>query len=69
MVGEVTLFKMPEGWGRIRGEDGEVYDVFRDDIETGVELLDKGDKVRFDIQQTDQGPKAVSVCVIESGQG
>lgn len=65
MVGEVTLFKMPEGWGRIRGMDGEVYDFSRDDIESGEELLAKGDRVRFDLQQTEQGPKAVNVCIVD----
>ncbi len=68
MQGEVVLFKMPEGWGIIHGEDGEQYRVFRDDIEEGAELLVKGDRVRFDIQQTQEGFKAVSVCRVGETQ-
>jgi cold shock CspA family protein len=45
--------------------DGEVYDFSRDDIESGEELLAKGDRVRFDLQQTEQGPKAVNVCIVD----
>jgi cold shock CspA family protein len=68
MHGEVVLFKKPEDWGIIHGQDGEQYRVFRDDIEEGAELLARGDKVRFDVQQTEQGPKAVSVCRVRESQ-
>ncbi|KXA99451.1 cold-shock protein [candidate division MSBL1 archaeon SCGC-AAA259M10] len=60
MKGTVKFFDDRKNYGFIEPEGrGEDHFVHRSDIESGP--LNEGDKVEFDSEQGDRGPKAVNV--------
>lgn len=61
MEGTVKFFDNRKNYGFISPEDGE-DDLFvhKSDIEAGTSL-DEGDKVEFETEQGDKGPRAIKV--------
>lgn len=60
--GEVKWFNDRKGFGFISQEDGQDIFVHHTGIESdGYRSLNEGDKVEFEIEESDRGPKAVSV--------
>lgn len=59
MKGEVKFFNDEKGFGFITGEDGKDVFVHSSAIE-GISLAE-GEKVEFEVEQGDKGPKAVKI--------
>ncbi len=65
MVGQVKWFNTQKGYGFIIGEDGEEYFVhYSTIILDGFKRLEDGQKVEFDISESDKGKIAVNVLAI-----
>jgi len=60
MKGTVKFFNISRGFGFIAGEDGKEYFVHQTALPDGLRLREN-DKVTFDVEQGDRGPKAVNV--------
>ena len=58
--GTVKFFNAMKNFGFIAGDDGKEYFVHTSGIKEGA-ALNEGDKVKFDVEQGDRGPKAVNV--------
>jgi len=61
--GRVKWFDSRKGFGFIELEDGsgDVFVHFTDIEGEGYRTLEEGQRVTFEIEQTDRGPKAVHV--------
>lgn len=63
--GTVKWFDARKGYGFIQQEEGEDVFVHQADIQDeGYRTLNEGEKVKFDIEEGDKGPKAVNVVKI-----
>ena len=63
--GTVKFFNEKKGFGFIERENGEdVFFHFSAIQTTGFKTLEAGDRVTFDIEQGDRGPKATNVTKI-----
>ena len=60
--GTVKFFNVDRNFGFIERETGPDVFVHGSDVE-GARLLREGDKVSFNIEQGDRGPKATNVTV------
>ena len=60
MEGIVKFFNALKSFGFITGDDGKDYFVHSTGLKPGVRLYE-GDKVTFDVEEGDRGPKAVNV--------
>jgi len=60
MKGTVKFFNQEKGFGFISGDDGKEVFVHVSALGDGVDL-NEGDKVEFEVEQGDRGPKAVKV--------
>jgi len=61
-VGTVKWFNDSKGFGFIRAEGGnEVYVHYSAIRGDGFRTLSKGEEVRFDLRETDEGPHAANV--------
>ncbi len=65
--GRVKWFDSRKGYGFIELEDGsgDVFVHFTDIQGMGYRTLEEGQKVKFEIIETDKGPKASNVEAIE----
>lgn len=63
MNGTVKFFNTVKGFGFISGEDGKDYFAHSTSLTAGVSVKE-GDKVSFDVEQGDKGPKAVKVVKV-----
>jgi CspA family cold shock protein len=64
--GKIKWFNDRKGFGFITQEDGNELFVHYTDIEArGFKVLEEGDDVEFDVEQSDKGPKAVKVSKLE----
>ena len=62
--GVVKWFKTVKGYGFIAGDDGEEIFVHHSDIlMNGFRNLEVGQRVSYQIEQTEKGNKAVNVVV------
>jgi CspA family cold shock protein len=61
--GRVKWFDSRKGYGFIEPEDGtgDVFVHFTDIVGEGYRALDEGDRVRFEVFDTDKGAKASRV--------
>lgn len=60
--GTVKWFNADKGYGFITGEDGQDVFVHFSAIQgEGYKSLDEGQKVSYDIEQSDRGPQAANV--------
>jgi CspA family cold shock protein len=60
--GTVKWFSEKKGFGFIEQEDGNDLFVHHTDIEMeGFRTLSEGDRVSFNIEESDRGPKAKNV--------
>ena len=60
MKGKVKWYNPRKGYGFIEGEDGKDVFVHQTDIPTGTYLNDE-DRVEYDIEKSEKGPKAKNV--------
>lgn len=60
MKGTVQYWNEQKGYGLIQSEDGRDVLVYKKDLDF-LTLLDAGDEVDYEIQQTRQGPRAIHV--------
>lgn len=62
-LGTVKWFSRMKGWGFIEpdGGDRDVFVHYEDIIGEGFRNLEKGDRVKFHIEDTSKGPKATMV--------
>ena len=64
MEGTVKFFNRRKGFGFVSGEDGKDYFVHFTALKQGTFLRDN-DKVSFDAEEGDKGPKAINVTLLE----
>jgi CspA family cold shock protein len=63
--GIIKWFSVRRGYGFIEKEDGtEVFVHYSDISMPGFKVLSPSDKVRFDIERSDRGSKAINVLKI-----
>ncbi len=63
-TGTVKWFSAEKGYGFIEREDGDDVFVHFSAIESdGFKTLEEGQKVEFEIADSDRGPQAVSVNI------
>jgi CspA family cold shock protein len=60
VTGTVKFFNEKKHFGFIHGDDGKDYFVHSSGLNPGVNIAE-GDKVTFDIAETERGPKAEKV--------
>ena len=60
MKGTVKWYNTRKGYGFIQGEDEKDVFVHRSSIPVGT-FLNEGDKVEYEIEDSDRGPKATNI--------
>ena len=60
MNGTVKWYNARKGYGFVEGEDSKDVFVHRSAVPMGI-FLKEGDKVEFEIEDSDKGPKAVNI--------
>ena len=60
MNGKVKWYNSRKGFGFIEGEDGKDIFVHRSSIAEGI-FLNEGDKVEYETEDSDRGPKAINI--------
>ncbi len=60
MKGKIKWYNSRKGYGFIEGEDKKDIFVHRDSIPDGT-ILNEGDQVEYEIEDSDKGPKAINV--------
>jgi CspA family cold shock protein len=65
MIGTIKTILVEKNFGFITPEDGSKDVFFHATSLAGVEFsaLKQGDKVSFDVEQSDKGPRAINVAV------
>jgi cold shock protein len=62
MQGKVKMFNSEKGFGFITGDDGKDYFFHFSAIQSeGYRTAGQGDKVEFDLETSDRGPRAKNV--------
>ena len=65
-TGKVKWFKDEKGYGFIAGDDGqEVFCHYSAVQASGFRSLKEGQRVQYDIEKGDKGPRAANVVPIE----
>ena len=60
MNGKIKWYNSRKGYGFIEGEDKKDIFVHRDSIPDGT-VLNEGDQVEYEIEDSDKGPKATNL--------
>ncbi len=60
MKGTIKWYNARKGYGFIQGEDGKDVFVHRSAVPPGT-FLNEGDRVEFDVESSERGPKAINV--------
>ncbi|WP_172187696.1 cold-shock protein [Lentilactobacillus kribbianus] len=63
--GTVKWFNADKGYGFITTDDGDVFVHFSAINKDGFKSLDEGQKVTLDVEDSDRGPQAANVSVVE----
>lgn len=64
-TGTVKWFNAPKGYGFITADNGnEVFAHFSQIKAEGYKTLNEGDRVSFDIAESDRGPQAENIEII-----
>lgn len=62
MKGTVKMFNKEKGFGFITSEDGsDVFFHYSELQVEGFKTAEQGDKVEFELQQSDRGPRAANI--------
>ena len=66
-TGKVKFFKADKGWGFINadGVDGDIFVHYSSILAEGFRTLEEGQIVEFDLVESDRGPQANNVRVVE----
>jgi CspA family cold shock protein len=66
--GTVKWFSRMKGWGFIEpdGGDRDVFVHYENIVGEGFRNLETGERVRFRIEDTPKGPKAIEVSAVEA---
>ena len=65
MKGKIKWYNSFKGYGFVEGEDEKDVFVHNTALPTGT-LLDEGDQVEYEIEDSERGPKAVNVKKLEN---
>jgi CspA family cold shock protein len=69
-VGTVKWFSNAKGYGFITKADGtDVFVHYTGIVGEGFRTLREGDKVSFEVRDSEKGPEAVNVTAAEAGAG
>jgi CspA family cold shock protein len=60
MKGTIKWYNVRKGYGFIQGEDEKEIFVHRSSVPEGT-LLNEGDKVEYEVEDSDRGPKATNI--------
>ena len=60
MKGTIKWYNSMKGFGFISGDDGKEVFVHRTVVPEGL-LLYEGDKVEYQVKETDRGPNAIDI--------
>ena len=60
MKGTIKWYNSRKGYGFIEGEDGKDIFVHRTSVQTGT-FLNEGDKVEYEVEESERGPKAINI--------
>jgi len=60
MKGTIKWYNARKGYGFVQGEDGKDVFIHRTALPGGV-FLNEGDKVEFEVEESDRGPKATNI--------
>ncbi|MFH1101179.1 MAG: cold shock domain-containing protein [Methanobacteriota archaeon] len=64
MIGIVTWYNVQKGYGFIKGEDGKRVFVHKSEVPFWNIFLNKGDKVEYEIQDSQKGIKATNMKIL-----
>ncbi len=65
-TGTVKWFNAEKGFGFITGDDGkDVFVHFSGILSDGFRTLEENQKVTYNLEDTEKGPKAVDVTVVK----
>lgn len=64
MIGKVKWYNIKQGYGFIKGEDGEDVFIHKSEIPFWTIFLNKGDQVEFLIENTRNGLKATNLKIL-----
>jgi CspA family cold shock protein len=65
VTGTVKWFNSSKGYGFISGENGDVFVHYQSIQGDGFKTLEDGQKVEFEIIDSDKGPQAKDVNLVE----
>lgn len=63
--GTVKWFNADKGYGFITTDDGDVFVHFSAINKDGFKSLDEGQHVTLDVEDSDRGPQAANVTVVD----
>ena len=64
MKGEVKWYNIKQGYGFIKGEDGQDVFIHKNEIPFWTIFLSKGDKIEYTKENTKKGLKAKNLKVL-----
>ena len=64
MKGIVTWYDVRKGYGFVKGEDGKRVFVHKSAVPFWTIYLNKGDKVEYEIEDSQQGIKALNMKIL-----
>ena len=65
-TGTVKWFNAEKGFGFITGDDGkDVFVHFSGIVSDGFRTLEENQKVTYNLEDTEKGPKAIDVTVVK----
>ncbi len=67
--GTIKFFNDTKGFGFINADNGENVFVHKSALNNTITTLNENDRVVFDIEKGDRGPKAVNVSFEEKKEG